>query len=198
LIARAQPTGRPCIADACVRALTLVAVGAVAALCVGAIGPLKAASEPPRSEHPVSGEPLAIVINRSNPVRNLSLQDLRSIFLSERSYWPNGRRITLVLRELGDPERRTIIHDLCGMSEDQFRTHVLRGQYTGEILVSPKTLNSPAGVRRFIFNVPGAIGSLRISEVDDTVSIVRIDNLLPSEQGYELHVNPEPVNPDEE
>jgi ABC-type phosphate transport system substrate-binding protein len=174
-------------------------MSALAALSVGAggTGSPKAVAQPPRSEHSVPGEPLAIVVNRSNPVNNLSLQDLRSIFLGERNYWPNGRRITLVLRDLGDPERRTIIHDLCGMSENQFRTHVLRGMFTGNILVSPKTLNTPAGVRRFIFNVPGAIGALRISETDGSIGVVRIDDLLPSDKGYELRVNPGPENPDE-
>jgi len=187
------------MAGACNRLLTVLALGVLAAIWAGAsaIGSSNPALEPPHPEHPASGEPLAIVINRSNPIRNLSLQDLRSIFLSERSYWPNGRRITLVLRDLGDPERRTIIHEVCNMSEDQFRVHVLRGMFTGEILVSPKTLNTPAGVRRFIFNVPGAIGALRISETDDSVGVVRIDNLLPFDKGYELHVNPGPENPDE-
>jgi ABC-type phosphate transport system substrate-binding protein len=137
---------------------------------------------------PARPEPLAIVVNRSNPVTNLSIQELRSIFLSERSYWPNGRRITLVLREPGDPEREAVLRGVCNMDENQFQTHILHGLYTGEINVSPKMLNTPNGVRRFIFNVPGAIGSLRLSEVDDTVSTIRIDGHLPGDKDYPLHV----------
>jgi hypothetical protein len=54
-------------------------------------------------------------------------------------------------------------------------------------LVSPKILATPAGVRKFVFNVPGAIGYLRISDVDASVKTVRIENLLPSDKGYRLH-----------
>ena len=48
------------------------------------------------------------------------------------------------------------------MNEDQLKNHFLHGLFTGEILVSPKTLSTPTGVRKFIFNVPGAIGYLRV------------------------------------
>src|SRR5579863_9831051 len=145
------------------------------------------------SEAGAAIEPLAIVVNRSNPIDELSSAELRKIFLGNRSHWANGRRITLVMREPGEPERNTIIREVCGMTEDQLKNHFLHGLYTGEILVSPKTLSSPIGVRKFIFNVPGAIGYLRISDVDATVKVLRIDELMPDDKGYKLHVQSEPV-----
>ena len=36
---------------------------------------------------------VAIIVNQSNPVENFSFDELRKIFLGERSHWPNGRRI---------------------------------------------------------------------------------------------------------
>jgi phosphate transport system substrate-binding protein len=132
--------------------------------------------------------PLVIVVNRSNPVNNLTQTELRKIFLGSRSHWANGRRITLVMRDPNEPERKTILREVCGMNEDQFKNHFLHGLFTGEILVSPKILSTPAGVRKFIFNVPGAIGYLRISDLDDSIKVVRIDELLPDDKGYKLHV----------
>ena len=145
----------------------------------------------PAAEPGVSNEPLVIVVNRSNPVDDLSFAELRRIFLGNRSHWANGRRITLVMREPGEPERTTILRDVCGMTEDQLKNHFLHGLFTGEILVSPKILASPTGVRKFIFNVPGAIGYLRIGDVDPTVKVVRIDELLPEDKGYKLRVQTE-------
>ena len=145
-------------------------------------------SATPRTDQRIPAEPLVIVVNHSNPVDDISFAELHKIFLGERSHWPNGRRITLVMREPEDPERKTIVHDVCGMSEDQLKTHVLHGLFTGDILVSPKLLATPSGVRKFVFNVPGAIGYLRLSDVESSVKVVRIDNLLPSDKGYKLHV----------
>ena len=143
---------------------------------------------------PGTTEPLVIVVNRSNPVDDLTSAELRRIFLGNRSHWANGRRITLVMREPGEPERNTILRDVCGMTEDQLKNHFLHGLYTGEILVSPKILSSSTGVRKFIFNVPGAIGYLRVGDVDATVKVVRIDELLPEDKGYKLRVQTEAIS----
>lgn len=140
------------------------------------------------SEQTSMRESLAIVVNRTNPVDNLSFSDLHAIFLGSRSHWSNGRLITLVMRQPGEPERKVILHDICGMNEEQFKMHFLSGLYKGEILVSPKTLDTSVGVRKFIFNVPGAIGYLRERDVDETVKVVRIDERLPGDPGYRLHM----------
>ena len=155
---------------------------------------LAASSDPPLGQQSQVAEPLVIVVNRSNPVDNLSLTELRKIFLGNRSHWADGRRITLVMRDPGEPERKTLLHDVCGMSEEQLKNHFLHGLYTGEILVSPKTLSTPAGVRKFIFNVPGAIGYLRISDLDNSVKTVRVDELSPDDRSYKLRVQSLAVN----
>lgn len=139
-------------------------------------------------------EPLAIVVNRSNPVDSLTFAELRNIFLGNRNYWTNGKRITIVMREPGDPTRLTILRDVCAMNEDQFKNHFLHGLFTGEILVSPKILVSPSGMRKFVFNVPGAIGYLRLEDLDDTVKVIRVDELLPGDKGYKLKVQPQSGN----
>jgi len=139
-----------------------------------------------QAAHPKEG--LAIVVNRENPVESLSMAELRTVFLGERSHWPNGRRITLVMMEPGQPERDTVLRDVCRMSESDLRRRYLQGLLTGEVLVSPKTLANPIGVRKFVFNVPGAIGYLRPEDVDDSVKVIRIDGHLPGDAEYPLKI----------
>ena len=136
---------------------------------------------------------LAIIVNRSNPVDALSMKELHQIFLGERSHWPNGHRITLVMMESGEPERKAVLRQIYHMSEADFSRHFLHGLFTGEVFVSPKTLASPTGVRKFVFNVPGSIGYLRASDVDDSIKVVRIDGHLPEDKEYRLQVEPRPA-----
>jgi ABC-type phosphate transport system substrate-binding protein len=131
---------------------------------------------------------LAIVVNKSNPATDLSFPELHRIFLGERSHWPNGRRITLVMIEAGRPEREAILRELYHMSETDLNHHFLHALFTGQMLVSPKTLNTPVGVCKFVFNVPGAIGYVRASDVDDSVRVVRIDGHLPEDREYDLRI----------
>lgn len=164
----------------------------VAGLPVGTSGPASQSGASPGT--PPTTEPLAIVVNRSNPVNGLTMAELRRVFLGERSHWPNDRRITIVMRQPGEPERKTMLRDVYQMDEGALKNHFLRGLFTGEILVSPKVLASAVGVKKFVFNVPGAIGYMRLSDVDGTVKVIRIDELLPEDKKYRLHVEGRPAS----
>jgi ABC-type phosphate transport system substrate-binding protein len=156
-------------------------------LPVGALAVLVAAGKP-GAVRPQDAEPLAIVVNRSNPMSEISLADLRRIYRGQRSRWSNGRRVTLVMRDPGTPEREAILQTLYGVDEDEYRRGFLQAVFSGEASGAPRVLASPNGVLRFVFNVPGAIGYVRASEVDASVKTLRVDGHLPGETGYRLEV----------
>ena len=135
---------------------------------------------------------LAIVVNRSNPLSNLSFPELRKIFLGERNHWPSGHRIAIAMQEYGQPERRAVLRLIYRMDEQAYQDFLLRGMFRGDVFVAPKTLASPIIVRKFVFNAPGAIGYLRASDVDGSVKVVRIDGLLPEDKGYRLQIDEPP------
>jgi ABC-type phosphate transport system substrate-binding protein len=135
---------------------------------------------------PARGEPLAIVVHKTNPVENLTHEELRKFCLAERRQWSHGRRVTIALREAGHPERDCVLQHVYGMTEMEFTRHFLQGKFTGEILATPKQLATGTGVRRFVFNVPGAIGFVRFSEVDDTVKVLKLDGHSPTNGAYRL------------
>ncbi len=138
---------------------------------------------------------LAIIVNQSNPVENFSMAELRKIFLGERSHWPNGRRITLVMMDPAQPERKVILREVYGMNEKDLNQHFIQGVFTGAVFVSPKTLGTPSEVLRFVFNVPGAIGYLRAADVDSSVKVLRVDGRLPDDKDYKLRLQPRPGKP---
>lgn len=155
--------------------------------------PRNTSAAPPAPESANADHTLAIVVNQDNPIDDLSYVELRRIFLGERSHWANGRRITLVMMEAGTVERKAMLHDLYHMTEDELNRHFLRGLFTGEVFASPKTLASPVGVRKFVFNVPGAIGYLRVSDVDSSVKVIKVDGHSPEDKDYRLQIDPHTV-----
>ena len=142
----------------------------------------------PNAARAQEAEPLAIVVNRNNPLSEISLADLRRVFRGQRSRWTNGRRVTLVMRDPGAPERDAILRSLYGLDELEYRRSYLRAVVSGEA-EAPKTLVSNTGVLRFVYNVPGAIGYVRARDVDASVKTLRIDGRLPGEPGYLLEVS---------
>lgn len=163
-------------------------LGAWAGLALPVDANRPVAASPARQSQEVVDNCLAVIVNRSNPLESVSLAELRKIFLAERNHWPDGHRITIVMQEPGQPERKTVLRDIYRMNETDFTRYFLHKAFTGEALSAPKTLASSTGVRKFVFNVPGAIGYVRASEVDATVKAIRVDGRLPGEKGYRMQL----------
>jgi phosphate transport system substrate-binding protein len=158
--------------------LRVAALGVLAALTVHG-APDALAQQPAR-------EPLAIIVHPSNPVNGMTVAELRRIFMLENQTWPHDRKITVVLREKGQPERGEAIQAICGISEIEFDRHVLFQTFRGSLNGGPRSIQSAAAMIRFIFNAPGAIGYVRADQVDGTTKVLRIDGLLPADPKYPL------------
>ena len=65
--------------------------------------------------------PIAIVVHKDSPVENLSLDELRRIFLADQQLWSNRTRITLLVRAPQSDERTFVLDRIYQMSEAQFR-----------------------------------------------------------------------------
>lgn len=133
-----------------------------------------------------SADALAIVVHPSNPVESLTLGELRRIFMFDTQTWPHGRKITVVLRERGQPERGEAIRLICGLAEDQYDKHVLLQTFRGSIGQGPREILSARAMLRFVFNAPGTIGYVPADEVDGTTKVLRINGLLPNAPRYPL------------
>src|SRR5436853_6067425 len=140
--------------------------------------------------HAAADDSLAIVVNRSNPVENLSFAELRKIFLGEQTHWSNGRRITVVMLEPGKQERQAVLAQIYRMDDKDFNKHFLQGMFTGEIHAAPKTLATSTELLKFAFNVPGTIGYVRRVEADESVTIVHVDSRLPGDKDYSIRLHP--------
>jgi ABC-type phosphate transport system substrate-binding protein len=169
------------------RAALVLAVAVLAANLARAAAPLQAQGSPPPA-----GEAIAIIVHRSNPVDSLSFAELRRIFLLERQTWPQGRKVTLVLREAGQRERIEALAVIVGMSESEFERHVLFQTFRGNVGWGPRSIRSAEAMRRFVYNAPGAIGHVYASELDDSIKTLRIDGLSHDDPRYRLRRRPQP------
>jgi phosphate transport system substrate-binding protein len=153
---------------------------------VVAAGP---AVEAPPPAAVVTRSHLAVIVNRANPVASISRRELRAIFLGEQSAWPHGRRTTPALREPGNPERAAALRLIYGMSEADLSRYFLHRTFNGGSALGPRTLATAEGVKRFVFNVPGAIGLVRLADVDDTVKAIKVDDAAPGDAAYALVID---------
>jgi len=133
---------------------------------------------------------LAIIVHRSNPVDDLSRAELRRMFLLETQTWPKGRKITVVLREKGQADRAEALELICDLTNAEYERHVLLQTFRGNVGWGPRSILTASAMLRFVFNVPGAIGSVWADEADDTVKVLRVEGRLPGEPDYPLRRHP--------
>jgi hypothetical protein len=131
-------------------------------------------------------EDVAIIVNKSNPVENLTLVDARKLILAEQAQWSNGKPVMVLLRAAGTPERQTTLQVICGMNETEFTQHFLHASFNGGTATPPKSLGAAAVLRQLVTAVAGAIGFVNAADVNDSVKVVKLEGHAPGEDVYKL------------
>ncbi len=130
------------------------------------------------------GTDYAIVVNPANPLRALSLVELGKIFKAKTTIWPDGKGITLVLRDPSSPGTKFILDKVLGGTFDEEKS----------VLTDPGRRNvvpvvfaeSDEEVMRIVGGNAGAIGVIDVYNITGGVKVVKIDDKQPFDPGYVL------------
>ena len=131
--------------------------------------------------------PLAVVVHKSNPTENLSVSQLRRLFLGTVREWPSHKRVILVHRDAISPVFQALLRTVLHMTAPEYQRHALNLEFRGEEPLSIKILNSNEAACKFVFNVPGAVGIIDAAAIlNDQVKVVRVDGKMPGDVAYIL------------
>ncbi len=131
----------------------------------------------------VQAKQLAIVADKANATSNLTASELARIFTAHSRNWPDGKSITIVMRDPSSADMQLVLRKLMNMTPEQAHAFVLA--HRDAIMVA----DSDDAVLRFVSTSPGAIGVVDLYSLTQDVHVVKIDGKLPVEQGYLLRGN---------
>lgn len=135
---------------------------------------------------------LAVVVHPETPVSNMSVTELRRVFRGERQYWTKDIPVVLLVRAPISRERDAVVKNICQMTETQFKQYWIARIFRAEAVSSPIVVNSSQAANELVAAVPGAITVLDVREVRPGVKVLRVNNLLPGENGYSLSMEQHP------
>jgi ABC-type phosphate transport system substrate-binding protein len=143
---------------------------------------------PPTAE--AGGDAVVVIVNASNPVDNLSVAELKKIFLSDRSKWDTGKSVAPVMTTAGSAERTAFLKIVCGMSDADFGKYFMQAAFTGKSATPPKEVGSARDVKGVVAASPGAIGFVPSGEFheDSGIRAVKVDGMDAASAGYKLHM----------
>jgi len=117
-------------------------------------------------------EEVDVVVNKSNNIGPLSREEVRRIFVGERSSWPGGRRITVLMLARDQPERGVILREVLKMNESDYTRYFLQAAFTGRVEAAPKELPSAAQMKARLAANPNAMGYVNKQDVDESLKVV--------------------------
>jgi ABC-type phosphate transport system substrate-binding protein len=132
------------------------------------------------------GADLAIVVNKSTTIDTVSSADLRALFLGEKTKWPDGKKVTPVQTSAQSPERALLLKVVYKMSDPVLKRYYMQAAFTGKDVLPPAEFPTAAALKQFVARTPGAIGGILASDVDNTVTALKVDGAAPGEAGYKL------------
>ena len=130
------------------------------------------------------GTDYAIVVNPANPLRALNLVELGKIFRAKTTIWPDGKGITLVLRDPNSPGTKFILDKVLGGTFDEEKA--VLSDPSRKTSVPVVIAESDEEVMRIVGGNAGAIGVIDVYNITGGVKVVKIDDKQPFVPGYVL------------
>jgi phosphate transport system substrate-binding protein len=127
-----------------------------------------------------------MLADANNPISNMTLADLRKIFMGERQYWKGNNSVLPLMRSQGTREREVILRVVFQMTEQQYGQYWVAKIMRAEVSDPPASLFSNGMVQEGVKGNAGAIGYISAPDVRPGVKVVRVGGLLPGEPGYPL------------
>lgn len=146
------------------------------ALCAATL----AAAAAPTAAH---AEPLAIVVDRNNPRSDITLDELKSLYLGKRHEWPDGSRVVPIDLEPGSQGRNEFQSAFLSMNAAGYDRYWVEQKVRGAG-TPPRSASSAGLALKLVAKVRGAVGYVPMSQVDASVKVLTVGGKSPGQPGY--------------
>jgi ABC-type phosphate transport system substrate-binding protein len=127
------------------------------------------------------GAQLAVVVNTTNGVDELSADALRRLFLGQVTTFPTGSKARLATHS-GSAD--VFSREALGLQREVVRSRWMAMTFRGEATSIPSDYASADDVKRFVREHADAIAYLPLADVDASVKVLRIDGRRPTDASY--------------
>ena len=128
---------------------------------------------------------IAVIVNKSNPVSDISYNELKQILEARKQYWDKGEKITLIFKPITSFETLILIDRIYKINYEDFDKYWFLKVYEQKILEFPKILNSTGTINILVSEIPGAIAFIDVNDVSKrgNIKMLKINGKMPEEKG---------------
>lgn len=118
-----------------------------------------------------AAEVLAVIVNKSNPASALEKNDLRPIFQTTKKAWGTGEDAVPINLPEDNPLRADFDQAVLGLDRERVARYWTDRKVRGGAR-PPVRVPTTAAVLKAVATKPGAIGYVKLSEVNGSVKVV--------------------------
>lgn len=132
---------------------------------------------------------IALISNKSNHLVDVALPELVKICKGQTSRWPDGKAVSVVIRDPALPEMRLVLEKVYGLSKEEVTALIATANHNRVNHPAVVLADSDQDLVKKVESTPGAIGLVDVYAITGAVTVVRVGGKLPLEPGYTLHGN---------
>ena len=117
------------------------------------------------------GEILAVIVNKANPATSLSQNELRPIFQTTKKVWSSGEDAMPINLPEDSSLRNDFDQAVLGLDPERVARYWTDRKVRGGAR-PPVRVPNAASVMRAVAAKPGAVGYVRLSDVNNSVKVV--------------------------
>ena len=132
---------------------------------------------------------VALITNKGSAVTSVSVPELVKLCKAQTPHWPDGKSVTLVVRDPSSADMRMVLERVYGMSSQEVNELIAtanHGKGTHPMIV---VATSDDDLVHKVAATPGAVGLVDVYAINSSVDVIKVGGKLPFEPGYPLHGN---------
>jgi hypothetical protein len=133
------------------------------------------------------GQECAVVVSPDVPITDVSMEQLRRIFLFKQRFWKGGGRITILYSETSLEPGSFLLDEIYRSDYPSLKRLILEKLYQSEIELAPKVVASDQSVLRFVGSGRGLIAIVAAESITgDGIKLLTVEGKRPGAQDYPL------------
>jgi phosphate transport system substrate-binding protein len=126
---------------------------------------------------------IVVIVNPRNPVKDLSLEELRRLYLGRTTTFRQDLQVSLM--------EQAVVSDAfyqaaLGMNEARVRRHWIGIVFSGETAKPPRSFAAAEELKKAVAENPGAIAFIDLAETDPDMKVVTSNGRQPDDERYPL------------
>lgn len=132
---------------------------------------------------------VALIASKGSAVTSLAMPDLVKLCKAQTPHWPDGKAVTLVMRDPSSADMRMVLEKVYGMSSQAVNELIATANHGKGSHPMIVVVTSDDDLVHKVAATPGAVGLVDVYAINSSVDVMKIGGKLPFEPGYPLHGN---------